>query len=356
MRRTFLDKIITSLVPPTGGERFLALDGLRGLACLGVLAAHLPKVYPDYQIYLIGAGDVGVNLFFALSAFLLYYPCLKSGIPPSLGRYYARRFWRIVPAYLVAVGVTIIAVPMARTAAPTAIIANLLFLQNFREEWSRAVIASAWFLVPLVQFYLVFPFLARVLLPRPWVGLAVAIILAVGVQAFLIKLFPGLVYFLNWPFLALPFLCGLLAAQLIFTYRGRFSAFTLLALLLLGLHATYLRALVDTEARWLFLVMRGPLVCALCGMVIAGVLSGARGRIHSIFTGKLLRAIGVSSYGAFLFHYPLRWGLFNYWSPMACLILMIPLSLLLGALSYLYFESPLMRRITGGRPVPDRQS
>lgn len=350
VKKSLLDKILDTGAPPTGGQRFLALDGLRGLALLGVLVAHLPRVFPAYQKYLIGAGDVGVDLFFALSAFLLYYPCLKSGIPPSLGRYYVRRFWRIMPAYLVAVLITSYAVPMVRSATPEAMIANLLFFQNFRPDWSKAVIASAWFMVPLVQFYLLFPFLAGILLRRPWVGMLTLLGLAMAAQLWLLKHPPNFPFYLNWPFLALPFCFGLLAAQLIFFYRERFGAFAGMALLLLGFHAGYLRPWLEDKGVWLLLGMRGTLICGLCALTIVGVLSCKKGLLFSLFNSKFLRLIGLTSYGAFLLHYPLRWVLSNHWSPLAGLILMIPFSLLLGTLSYIYLESPLLRRMTGGRP------
>jgi len=52
-------------------HHFDALDGLRGLAVLVVIASHLSNVGLLPQPGLSGTGKAGVYLFFVLSAFLL---------------------------------------------------------------------------------------------------------------------------------------------------------------------------------------------------------------------------------------------------------------------------------------------
>ena len=103
-----------------------ALDGLRAIACLTVLAFHLnllarthgiwPRFYSANKFIAIPAyfgeslayfGESGVILFFLLSSFLLFLPYAKSLLfdsPwPSLHRFYLRRIFRILPGYYAAV-------------------------------------------------------------------------------------------------------------------------------------------------------------------------------------------------------------------------------------------------------------
>jgi peptidoglycan/LPS O-acetylase OafA/YrhL len=93
--------LFSSLIPPSGGTRFPALDGLRGLAVLAVMLNHMPII--GGTKYIIGTyGWHAVCIFFTLSAFLLYYPLTKPQVKISFGSYYLRRFLRIYPAWLFA--------------------------------------------------------------------------------------------------------------------------------------------------------------------------------------------------------------------------------------------------------------
>lgn len=86
-------------------------DGLRALACLGVIFHHLAQTMAvsqqkppvqEWQSFLI-LGNVGVSIFFVLSGFLLAYPFWKrylhEGEYPSIKQYVVRRAARIIPGY-----------------------------------------------------------------------------------------------------------------------------------------------------------------------------------------------------------------------------------------------------------------
>lgn len=74
------------------GRHFDALDGLRGLAILIVVAFHTLYTNPAQGVlargvgYIIGAGWMGVPIFFVLSGFLISYPFFR-------GRNKDPRFW-----------------------------------------------------------------------------------------------------------------------------------------------------------------------------------------------------------------------------------------------------------------------
>jgi peptidoglycan/LPS O-acetylase OafA/YrhL len=99
-----------------GNVRLGALDGLRGLAALGIVVLHVwmfdhgdanggfdPQSGVDMTINEL---RLGVVLFFVLSGFLLAGPWVASALDerpaPCLGRFAAKRAARIVPAYWVA--------------------------------------------------------------------------------------------------------------------------------------------------------------------------------------------------------------------------------------------------------------
>lgn len=80
-----------------------ALDGLRGLAALMVVASHASNLGMHLLpgVSLAGIGKYGVYLFFVLSAFLLTRQWMTAEQPsfPLLGHYLLRRVLRIYPLY-----------------------------------------------------------------------------------------------------------------------------------------------------------------------------------------------------------------------------------------------------------------
>lgn len=83
-------------------KRIGELDGLRGIAAGMVVYTHLINAKAiDGWDYLFGLSAAGVDIFFALSGFLIGGILLDHYDDPSLMRvFYARRFLRIVPIYI----------------------------------------------------------------------------------------------------------------------------------------------------------------------------------------------------------------------------------------------------------------
>lgn len=81
-----------------------SLDGLRGIAALLVVQAHIGLIFPGTAQHLMTMGSEAVGLFFALSGFLMAHlygsrPVTRENILDFL----VSRFARIYPVYLVAV-------------------------------------------------------------------------------------------------------------------------------------------------------------------------------------------------------------------------------------------------------------
>ncbi len=141
-------------------RRWPALDGLRGVAILFVLAAHSEIV----NVYV--AGMVGVTVFFVLSGFLITYLLLDElrdtgGI--AFKGFYGRRALRLLPAlgvYLVGIALLVpllgLSMPIWDITWPSA-----LYLANYVQTFGHDLYAHRhlWSLAVEEHFYLVWPVL-----------------------------------------------------------------------------------------------------------------------------------------------------------------------------------------------------
>ncbi|GLC25530.1 acyltransferase family protein [Roseisolibacter agri] len=177
-----------SHVPSRSAPRIPALDGLRGVAILLVLANHTIAQLGDT---LLGArliavtrvGWLGVDLFFVLSGFLITGILLDGrGAPGALRRFYARRARRIWPLYLLVLAIltsialwTTWAADVERAAFRDAApwlwthTVNWYHARPFPTYHNPLGIAGYWSLAVEEQFYLAWPLLLLAV-RRAWVG------------------------------------------------------------------------------------------------------------------------------------------------------------------------------------------
>lgn len=151
-------------------EKFYGLDHLRALAIFLVFFFHYfilsggePKWLPDYAKF----GWTGVDLFFVLSGFLIssqLFLKIKQGEKISYKEFFLKRFFRIIPAYLVVVGIYFI-VPFFREKESLPPIWKFLtFTQNFgtnlkdfgtfSHAWSLCVEEHFYFFLPIILILL----------------------------------------------------------------------------------------------------------------------------------------------------------------------------------------------------------
>jgi peptidoglycan/LPS O-acetylase OafA/YrhL len=163
------------------GQRWLALDGLRGVAILLVIIAHASG------FAMVVGGMVGVTLFFVLSGFLITSLLIREideGGSIRLGAFYGRRALRLLPAlgvYLAGVSVLIAAlrldVPVLEITWPPA-----LYVANYAQVLGMDLAAHrhTWSLAVEEHFYLVWPILVGLGATRRIRPLAWAVVLLIG--------------------------------------------------------------------------------------------------------------------------------------------------------------------------------
>jgi len=155
-----------------------AVDGLRGVAILLVVCYHtwlFSWFTPELAVAGIALpvdiwprnGYLGVDLFFTISGFVLFFPHAQralgaGGERQSLGDYAFRRFIKIVPSYALAVLATfffsIEYAPLDELWRNVA--THALFIQNSYSDAFGTANSVFWSLSVEVQFYLILPLLA----------------------------------------------------------------------------------------------------------------------------------------------------------------------------------------------------
>ncbi|MQY23522.1 acyltransferase family protein [Nocardia macrotermitis] len=155
---------------PAAARGFVpALEGMRGLAALGVVLTHVAFQTGASGIPVLGRVferfDMAVAVFFGLSGFLLWRPHAAAarglGSAPHAGRYLLHRAARILPAYWVVVCAVLILLPSAADSAGRRVwLANLALIQVFVPLTLTDGLTQMWSLSVEVAFYLLLPLLA----------------------------------------------------------------------------------------------------------------------------------------------------------------------------------------------------
>lgn len=148
------------------------LDGLRAVAILLVISFHswyfLQYAMPSAEEFLVFAdslpwflgfirrGDIGVDTFFVLSGFLLSWQMFRQSMRTgqiNLKKFYAHRFFRIYPLYIIALLLASI-----EPGVTTNILGNL-FAYNIWIDPANILLPWSWSLSVELEFYAFIPLL-----------------------------------------------------------------------------------------------------------------------------------------------------------------------------------------------------
>ncbi|HTC73979.1 MAG TPA: acyltransferase [Edaphobacter sp.] len=309
-------------------KHILALDGIRGLAILFVLYHHLFWSNPnsgnpifDFLNAIRASAFIGVNLFFALSGFLITGILLDTVNSPNFFKtFYVRRMLRIFPLYY---GLLITLLLLTR---PLHFVWNgwqyfyLTYSTNFA-LWPRGPLVlqpfsidHLWSLQVEEQFYLVWPLiLYRVRSLRSLIR--ISILVCVATLLIRIVLVAERSYLNN---VYLPYsstfscvdnllfgccLCALLRTTLrqqVLHFAPRIFALCVMVLTV--------AAIPNHGLDWktsIFIPTFGfSLIGISCAALIAMSLEPGS-RTKQFFSHPILRFFGKYSYGLYVFHYPL---------------------------------------------------
>jgi peptidoglycan/LPS O-acetylase OafA/YrhL len=354
------------------GERRLsyqpALDGIRALAVAAVLAFHAGLPWAR-------GGFLGVDAFFVLSGYLITSLLLlewRARGAIALSAFWARRARRLLPAlFLMLIGVggyaLVFAAPQEIDRLRGDALATLGYVANWRplfieqsyfDQFSvPSPLRHTWSLAIEEQWYAFWPLLLLVLLRLARVSLgkllAISLVMIAG-SAFLMGwLFdpgtdPSRVYY-GTDTRAQSLLMGAALAMLLLRrgpLRSRPARHTLQIAALVcaaGLGWVW----TTTSGDSVFLYRGGFLLLALAvAVVIAASVQPESGPIGRILSLPPLRALGLISYGVYLWHWPVylvltpdRTG----WDGYGLFAVRVLATLTIAVVSYHLVEMPIRR-------------
>lgn len=342
-----------------------ALDGLRGIAVVGVLAFHAGH---------LSGGFLGVDLFFVLSGFLITTLLLIERDADgriSLGGFWGRRARRLLPALFAVIAAStvvmrIIGRPDELDRFAQEALAALFYVANWQQlsaggdYWalfdSPSPLEHLWSLAIEEQFYVVWPLIVTACLAvvggRRWVlgalsaGGLVGSIILLNILGDAAEGTTRAYYGTDTRAASILF-----GAELAIGTAGRrrasgWAETTLAALAVPAVVALgYLWVVADGTDAWLY--DWGLPVHGLLGAVVIAVVAGpSPGPVGRLLEMRPIRAAGDISYGLYLWHWPVyvvldgaRTGL-DGWTLTG---LRVAVSLAVSIASYQFLEQPIRR-------------
>ncbi len=370
-----------------------ALDGIRGVAILMVMVYHftapvqLNTTAESAVLAITRQGWLGVELFFALSGFLItgtLWDAKSKSAPRLLRTFYARRVLRIFPLYY---GVIVLAllsgaiVPSLRTEGYDRFLGDQLWLWLYGVNVGQSLeglgrfyygvfdFTHFWTLAVEEHFYLIWPLLLLRLSRRGAIAMCVALVaIGLGLRVW------GAVGATGWAFAltasvrqSSSLAMGAILALLV---RADGARSILRAAPVCGVLAgTLYLAILGTGSRgpgWVKPVF-GPLLLGACFTgLIAHIVTAPGSRVTRALSTRSLRFFGTYSYGLYAYHhflFPLWLWLMAYLYAMTgvyrvavfgTMLMAFGSSVALAMLSWAVFESPILslkRYFEYSRPV-----
>lgn len=347
-----------------------SLDGLRALCALAVVGYHM-------RLPWCSGGLLGVTVLFVLSGYLITAGLLREFVSGhgriSLGSFWNRRFWRLMPTVVIFIAVTGAVCAIFNhqlfTKMRTDILPALFMIINWTKIFANESYFAAagapsplthfWSLAIEAQFYFIWPPILYLLMRRKVsrkhirIGLVVltvvsAVLMAVlyvpgadptrsyyGTDTRAMSMLLGAWLAVAWPF-------SRMSRTSVKRLKGIRRTITLIVgpLCIVGLIAM----MVVTEGYSSFYYRGGILLCSLLSVGAVACLVPSGSIVARVFAFKPLEWIGKRSFAIYLWHFPIL-ELLNPLNatdgiPWWKLLLELVLILVISDLSYRFVEQP----------------
>ncbi len=356
------DDVSTGAEVVQAGERRSArVESLRAVAALGVLVSHawlyaggFGADRSDTWLHrAVTGGGLGVQLFFALSGYLIYRPFARrdfgGGRPIDLRNYARNRAVRILPLYWVAVAVLLVFTEDGGSLSQWW--RFTLFAEGFSTATAQTVNPPIWSVVVELHFYLLLPLLAWGIaaVSRQRRNVAIGILFALAVPSVVFRRLdpdPTVIWQYSLPATFFGFVPGMVLALLETAWSERPPRW------LRGRLAAADGWLVVAAGVWALITwdfdLAVPLTAVASFLTVGAVVLRLRdGPLVRLLDLRPLALVGVASYSLYIWHVPIIEAL-NGRSVISgsfprLLVPSLVASLAVAAISYAVIERPALR-------------
>lgn len=367
----------------SASDRYMVLDGLRGVAALLVICYHVGEGFATSSVdQIINHGYLAVDFFFMLSGFVIGYAYDRRWIDGRLTvrNFFRRRLLRLHPMLMLGIVIGLITFAVqgfvrwdgASVALPWALVSALfaMFLIPAYPGASYEIRGNGE-MFPLngPAWSLFFEYIGNIIyalllhrLPTK-ILMALAVVASAGLFYFSIGNLSGFYHLgVGWTLGGYNFIGGMLRLSFSFTvgllmarlYRSRHirGAFWICTILIVGLLSMPFWGDISSGTGWI-----NGLYDSLCVVLVFPVILyiGASGDSGRERHGGVCDMLGRLSYPVYIVHYPFMY-LFYHWvwtnglsfsKAIPGAIAAIIASIMTAWIALRYYDEPLRRRLSG---------
>lgn len=325
------------------------LTSLRFFAAFYVFLFHVDMRKPLEFLpgLVVKQGAVGVNVFFILSGFILFYNYFSRNV--NFIEFILKRISKIYPVYLVGLflsGIVYFAFHVKIEYSFEIFMMNLMMVQSYLPSFSMVWYGGgSWSISTEFFFYLCFPILLMIILK---LSRNLTLLSLLGVYFF--SLLPGILYNMDilnsrltytFPLSRIPeFICGMLAAALVFKYRVRLHPILSILTILL---CTFFFLFIGQNLRG-YTIQNAVVLPVMVALLIR--INTTENQVFQFFGNKFFEYLGKISYSFYIIQLPLMLFLdntrqFKELNTYVFLLMVLAINLLGAIVSYHFVEDPM---------------
>jgi peptidoglycan/LPS O-acetylase OafA/YrhL len=337
------------------------VDGLRFLAILPVMLMHAntsinrllnndsPNISEQFDS-IVGTGESGVLIFFAISGFILALPFLRSlnnNTEVNLKEYFLRRLTRLEPTYFIVMIIMFLVHLVLRTFGLEVLIshffASLFYSHSIIYGASSIINPVTWSLEVEIQFYILLPFFIYLIFYFNFFARLFAYLLLLFLIPFFLHQLPLGDFYLDKSILNFIqyFFSGILVADCYINLKIRDSLILVDFIGLISLISIFLIEYLGGQKILMPIALIFSFWAVLKGKIV-----------KSFFSNSIISVIGGMCYSFYLLHYPLFYFLIKlgFYIPIQNNVLFTIVNILfltvfttiICSIAFLFIEKPFM--------------